>query len=503
MKRANVLLLFILGLFLAFQLLLALNVRIAQYDEAIFLDVARNIQKSGLPLRSVGAGKFFFDHTPLYIYMLGGLMTFTGENVLLLRLATLFFAVGSLVLVYRIGLEARSAAAGLVAAALLALNPFFAVYAFFIRMEAPFVFFLLLAIHFLLQVERRPERAARFWLLAGLATAAAVLSKEIGLAFWAAAGLYVLWQAKTWRARATAVALVMGPTVLFFAAWLIYAWVLDADRLLETLGRWTGAWQTGGSPISPRYGTANLNWLRLVGNMVLGWPLAALLAVALVTAAVTWRRQHPPRLAALLLLYLLLALGASLVMNLKEARHVIGLIPVAALLIGLLVDWEGLWRWARQRPYRLALTIVAIFIFAWAISPLQLAARDSWAQPTAWFEGQFAARAFENDASLAPLEAAGHYLRAQAAPDEVIIVVRQGPVVGFYAQRPYMFMYTRPFAENMALLQEAEFVVFDSSEFWRQSADETAKLRDYLQTNFRVEKTYKNTVQKVTVYRKN
>lgn len=32
--------------------------------------VARNIQKSGLPLRSIGAtGVLFYDHTPLYVYL--------------------------------------------------------------------------------------------------------------------------------------------------------------------------------------------------------------------------------------------------------------------------------------------------------------------------------------------------------------------------------------------------------------------------------------------------
>ena len=34
--------------------------------------VACNIQKSGLPLRSIGTelGVLFYDHTPLYVYLL-------------------------------------------------------------------------------------------------------------------------------------------------------------------------------------------------------------------------------------------------------------------------------------------------------------------------------------------------------------------------------------------------------------------------------------------------
>ena len=37
---------------------------IAQYDEAIFLDISRNIACSGLSLRSMDIkGKFYFEHT--------------------------------------------------------------------------------------------------------------------------------------------------------------------------------------------------------------------------------------------------------------------------------------------------------------------------------------------------------------------------------------------------------------------------------------------------------
>ncbi len=57
-------------IFLFFQVVLIYYARITDYDEAVFLDVARNIQRSQLPLRSIGReGVLYFIHTPLYLYV--------------------------------------------------------------------------------------------------------------------------------------------------------------------------------------------------------------------------------------------------------------------------------------------------------------------------------------------------------------------------------------------------------------------------------------------------
>jgi 4-amino-4-deoxy-L-arabinose transferase-like glycosyltransferase len=111
---------------LVFQMVLMASVHVVEYDEAIFLDVARNIQRSGLPLRSIGeAGVYFFDHTPLYLYLLSAVGSLCGNEVFLLRLVTLMFALGCVILVFVVGQSLRGTIAGIVSASLLALNPFF------------------------------------------------------------------------------------------------------------------------------------------------------------------------------------------------------------------------------------------------------------------------------------------------------------------------------------------------------------------------------------------
>ena len=119
------------------------------FDEHIFLDVGRHLVDTGLPLRAYaepGRPTLFFDHTPLYVYFvalvtaLGG-PTGTHPPVDHARLraadrpARLPSSASSFV-------ASRSA---LVGSMLVAVNPFFVTYSWFVRMEVPMCFFLVLA----------------------------------------------------------------------------------------------------------------------------------------------------------------------------------------------------------------------------------------------------------------------------------------------------------------------------------------------------------------------
>ena len=133
----------------------------------------------------------------------------------------------TVLLVFVIGLELRGLGGALVGSMLVALNPFFALFCWFVRMEVPLCFFLVLAL-FLMIHER--------WLLAGLAIAVAVMLKEIALAFWLVAAAYVLL-----RRGVRAAGVLAFPTPVAFGAWLLYANEIGHDRLLATMGRWFGS----------------------------------------------------------------------------------------------------------------------------------------------------------------------------------------------------------------------------------------------------------------------
>ena len=233
---------------------------------------------------------------------------------------------------------------------------------------------------------------------------------------------------------------------------------------------------------------------------MLGWETVALLAVGLVVYVLA--RQKRLRIIGLLLLYIVVSVLLSLVMQLKEQRHVIGLIPVTAVVIGLLVDWDGLWHWLKKRPAGLGTAVIAALIFAWSLSPLNRPPLAEWQNPQQWWSPLFVGRLFHNDPYLAPLQEAGSYLKSHVPADAMLLVNRQGPVVGYYADRSYMILYTNTYAENLAYLEHNDYLVMDAMEFWQQSTAETEQLMQYVAENFVVETVFRGGGREIVLYRK-
>jgi 4-amino-4-deoxy-L-arabinose transferase-like glycosyltransferase len=499
----------VLGVYLLFQLFLLNNVSIAQYDESIYLDVARNIRKTGLPLRSVGLdGRYHFDHLPLYVYLLSGMTTLFGQNTFLVRLVTMLAGAAGVTITGIIGLRAKDTAAGFVAALLLALNSFFATYAYFIREEVFFAFFVLLASYYLLRLGQTQEN--RYLFAAALSIGVAFLLKEIALVFLTAAALYVFFFLRTtvkwpdWRGRITAILVLSLPAITSLVAWLLWANAIDAAQLQVTLDRWFG---TGTPIIDPRIGLSARAWLETIIKFVFGWELALLLLFALLYTLL--RRRKPPHIAYLFLLYLGVALGASFMMNLKETRHLMALIPSICLLIGLLLPWSSWWVWLTEDRRRLLVAAPLILLFLLSASPLKLPTSGYWRDPaarwdpTSWWDPIYGDRLLHNDNALSLAKEAGEYLATAEPRDGLITIVRQGPIVGYYAARPYLFLFPRPFEENMDILGRSDYVVVDAVEFWLQTPEETEIVMQYISDNFIVDQVLQDGSGQVTIYQRN
>ncbi len=304
------------------------------FDEHIFLDVGRHILDTGLPIRAYGfrTPSLFFDHTPLYVYVVAALTAIGGPTELIIRSTTLVFGLLTVLLVYRIGLELRGVGSALVGSMLVALNPFFVTYSWFIRMEVPLCFFLVLGLYLLIH-----ER----FLLAGLAIAVAVLLKEIALAFWLVAVVYVFL-----RRGIRAAALVGVPTVVAFVAWLAYAASLDTERLLGVMDRWLGS-AAGTDIVDRRLHIGLYTWAQTVVGQVIG-PVLMFAGGAAAALAAVWRRPIPP-IVIVPIAYVVIAIISSVLIRLKEPRFLIAVIPMAALTIALLIDWDDVWA-AIRRP---------------------------------------------------------------------------------------------------------------------------------------------------------
>lgn len=488
-----------LAIFLLLQAVPIFSVSIAQYDEAIYLDVARSIQRTGLPIRTIDAeGRLLLDQTPLYPYMVSALTYITGDNLWLVRMVTVAFALGTIALVYLIANRAAGTEAALVAAILLALNPFFNLYSFYIRMEIFMCFFLVLATYFLADYGKSQGRFALAG--AGLAILAAVMFKVVAVTYCGAAIIWVVWTGRSSRTLARDLLWLIIPTLLGLAVWL--GMTLAAPGRFDALvTRWQGALGISAATVfDPRQGTANSDWLKLIGNYILHWELVLLAFLALGVYLFSWRRR--PRVTALLLLTILLTIFASLIVNLKEPRHVIGIIPMTCLFVGLAIDWKNVWAWVRGRPLRLAAAGVIAVVLLWGLSPLTLPAAEERRTWEAWWETTVRGRYFYNDRDLEPVVAAGRYLSLNSAADDLILVVRQGPVAGYYADRHYSLLYTGAFPDNMDALRQYDILVMDRVEFWNQSAEETETVLRYIRENFYTEREFAGETGTVTIYRR-
>lgn len=319
-------------------LLVGAAIRIAMrprrdFDEHLFMNVGRHILESGIPLDTYTrpeAPNLFFDHTPFYVYFVGLLTALPGPTVLILRGSSLVFGLMTVGLVFLIALRLRGVGSALVGSVLVAANPFFITYSWFIRMEVPLCFFLVLAVYLLIS-----ER----FLLAGLSIAAAVMLKEIALAFWLVAAVYVFA-----RHGPRAALSVAAPAPIAVLAWLAYAASLDFDRLRTTLERW-GRSAAGDEPDNRRFQIGVLAWTQTVLSGVIGG-LVILAAGAAAALAATMRDRIPP-IAIVPAAYVVVAVAASYVMSLKEPRFLIAIVPMLALCIALAVDWGAAWSRAK------------------------------------------------------------------------------------------------------------------------------------------------------------
>jgi 4-amino-4-deoxy-L-arabinose transferase-like glycosyltransferase len=320
-------------------LLIGAAIRIAMrpkrdFDEHLFMHVGRHILELGVPLDTYThpeAPAFFFDHTPLYVYFVGLLTALPGPTVLILRGSSLVFGLMTVGLVFLIALRLRGLGSALVGSVLVAANPFFITYSWFIRMEVPLTFFLVLAVYFLIS-----ER----FLLAGLAIATAVMLKEIALAFWLVATAYVLW--RHGRRAALSVGL---PAPIAVLAWLAYAASLDFERLRTTLERW-GRSAAGNEADNRRFRIGPLAWTQTILSGVIGGLVIFAAGIAAALAA-TFRDRIPP-ITIVPAAYIVVAVAASYVMSLKEPRFLIAIVPMLALCIALAVDWGEAWSRARS-----------------------------------------------------------------------------------------------------------------------------------------------------------
>jgi len=488
------LILMIIAASLAAQLPAIMKVRVAEYDEAVYLDIARNIRFTGMPLRSLGAKGQYDVHAPLYLYILslyGADSSIAG--IFLSRLVTSLFGLGSVLLVFLIGERVAGTLAGFVGAIILAVNPFFALYSFFIRGEVPMVFMILLGLFLLMESERL--KSPYLLIGTGLALAVAVLLREFALLFGLSCSLYLLFDRS--RDRRLYGVLVGLLVLAALGGWMGWLWSGAPLQFQSLVQRWLNS--VAGEASDSRAFVSVGQWGQQIAQDLLGGVISILLAFA--TVGTLLARKNIPRIRLFFLGYLILAIAASTIVRLKELRHIIEVIPIAALLIATGVNWDLIWEKVQSHWLWKSFGVLAGAAFLFLASPLRLPLRDV-AHLSAWFDPLYAWRVFENDRYYNVLRLAGLYLQEHTEPDEVITVVHEATVTAYYANRHYNMLYTAPMERVIQILEQTRYLVWDNVVFLALNEDQIQAVQNYVTQHFVVEQVIQDKYRQVTIYRR-
>ena len=114
--------------------------RAPDYDESVYLYVAKTIKATGLPYRFFGADPPFLMHPPLFYYIVAGFLIILGNGLFVARLVSTVFSLPIIILVYLIVSKYKGKEMGLVSIFILAINPAFLYYSHSVYMETTLTF---------------------------------------------------------------------------------------------------------------------------------------------------------------------------------------------------------------------------------------------------------------------------------------------------------------------------------------------------------------------------
>ena len=186
---------------------------IPKYDEAVYADLAREMVRTGAPMRRLGEEpSFYYIHPHLQTFFWSLLLhgSVPGEsiqnptqainNLSKLRWVTTLFSVGTLCLIF--GMFAKNAPGfGLLASALLAFNPMWLKYSHLVYLEVPCAFWVMAAAFFYVGPLRRriddyEQELPLYPTLCGIALGAAVITKYLSILTTFPVLVLSLWSSK-------------------------------------------------------------------------------------------------------------------------------------------------------------------------------------------------------------------------------------------------------------------------------------------------------------------
>jgi 4-amino-4-deoxy-L-arabinose transferase-like glycosyltransferase len=321
---------------------------LVDWDEATYAEVAHEAVTNHSYLDFTWNGQPYLKKPPLLFWSVTASTKAFGEHEWSVRLPSVLFGAGTMLLIYL----AAAAVAGRVAGLCAGLMPL-GFYFFIARggrecaTDAPLVFFSMLAIYALSRA-----RSDRRWIaLTGAACGLAILSKGLaGLIPLATAVISLMWLPAFAEAGISGVVMLAGATTMVAAPWFLHQVLTNLTLFWstfvkqETLARIANHLED--QQQAPGY-TLQTFGSEIAHLWPLLLPLAGLSIASLRRGIIAAIRELPPAIG-IWSLWFVLALGAACAVQTKLGWYILpSLIPVALLggvILGAAITWDGMAR---------------------------------------------------------------------------------------------------------------------------------------------------------------
>ncbi len=400
------------------------------YDEAIYWDVSRNCHETGYFYRSMGDRYLFFDHPPLFLYLASPVFYLTDEMAGFRFVVSLFSCL-LIALTALLASRLFGRGAALPAAIVLAFNPLFLFYANKAYQDVPFCVPVLLA--FLAAFAGQPVRS-------GLWTGAAFLIKYFAAGFAGFLWLYTLLTGPSGRRASLKFAVVF---VLLASLWPVAGLLLDQKGFLGKLDYWNEMIRPDTLAAVKSHPVASFGeYLQSIFDRL------TTLHVLLLGAGFLGQlfRLKRSKLEVRIVLFTVVGYVAVLMsaFALRTDRYILETLPFLAVLTGGTLARMGPSRW-------LVLGLVSL-LSPWVVMPgmtrMPPLVTPYYGEPVYEY-----ARSVEDAAA---------FISEQMQPGELMMVNWNGPRFGYFARRPYRFLYiSTNLASALSEIDKSDAVVRD------------------------------------------
>jgi 4-amino-4-deoxy-L-arabinose transferase-like glycosyltransferase len=446
----------ILIMSIAFQANIATTNLVPDYDEAVYIDVARNLAQRRAPYRSTGPENLYLVHPPLgpLLYSLPIRFVDDASHLLAARIVGSLASLIIMLMTFSLARKMGGTLAGLIAMTVLGLNPFFLTYAHSAYLEPLECVFMLAAL--LLWINS--QGSVRLAALAGVMLGLGFWCKYFAALFGVAILISGIISIKKRGEKAQPLLAFICASCIVALLWPLYAcYIAGWDSFIGVVNtRFSGFYSA--AAYDARVGRSFYEFAANAISQVS--PLFALVAgIAVVWGIIrVWRKPSKgERLLGLVTLCFCLPL---LVMSGRDALYFWPIMPVVAIWISLV--FCDLYNECGRGVARKTLisTATAIFILIFPIDLLRLDKLPGLKK--LYFTGHaYTWRAMLHHNVYYKLSLRKDIIAS--LEDKDALVGRFGPIMNYYMGGTYSMLYMSDYEGAVDLLRGHDIVVLDEA----------------------------------------